>query len=185
MYVSLSDLKSYLQDYIVFISSFLKQNEMVSTTIVLLESEVTDPIGVNKEPSSFINVGTCFDFNTRQDNLFIVGTEDGKVFEYSKEYNNRLTTFDAHLMPIYAVKWNLFYKRIFITCSADWTVKIWDNRYRDPMFQFDLNAEVSDVAWAPYSSTTFAAVTVDGNIHFYDISLNIVNFYLKLITLID
>ena len=43
------------------------------------------------------------------------------------------------------------------------------------MFQFDLNAEVSDVAWAPYSSTTFAAVTVDGNIHFYDISLNIVS----------
>ena len=41
------------------------------------------------------------------------------------------------------------------------------------MFQFDLNAEVSDVAWAPYSSTVFAAVTVDGNVHFYDISLNI------------
>ena len=64
--------------------------------------------------------------------------------------------------------------------AYDWTVKIWDNRYRDPMFQFDLNAEVSDVAWAPYSSTTFAAVTVDGNIHFYDISLNIVIFLLKI-----
>ena len=74
---------------------------MVSTTIVLLESETPESSGLNKEPSTFINVGTCFDFNTRQENLFIVGTEDGKVFEYSKEYNNRLTTFDAHLMPIY------------------------------------------------------------------------------------
>jgi len=74
---------------------------MVHTTIVLLESEIPDSTSFDKGPSSFINVGTCFDFNTRQENLFIVGTEDGKVFEYSKEYNNRLTTFDAHLMPIY------------------------------------------------------------------------------------
>lgn len=30
------------------------------------------------------------------------------------------------------------------------------------MFIFDLHAAVGDVAWAPYSSTVFAAVTVDG-----------------------
>ena len=29
---------------------------------------------------------------------------------------------------------------------------------------FDLNAQVGDVAWAPYSSTVFAAVTVDGKV---------------------
>ena len=31
---------------------------------------------------------------------------------------------------------------------------------------FDLNAQVGDVAWAPYSSTVFAAVTVDGKVDF-------------------
>ena len=29
--------------------------------------------------------------------------------------------------------------------------------------------QVGDVAWAPYSSTVFAAVTVDGKVHFYDL----------------
>ena len=29
---------------------------------------------------------------------------------------------------------------------------------------FDLNSAVGDVAWAPYSSTVFAAVTADGNV---------------------
>lgn len=31
-----------------------------------------------------------------------------------------------------------------------------------PLFVFDLHAPVGDVAWAPYSSTVFAAVTLDG-----------------------
>lgn len=35
---------------------------------------------------------------------------------------------------------------------------------RKPLFMFDLNAQVGDVAWAPYSSTVFAAVTVDGKV---------------------
>jgi len=32
------------------------------------------------------------------------------------------------------------------------------------MFTFDLNSAVGDVAWAPYSSTIFAAVTADGKV---------------------
>lgn len=34
--------------------------------------------------------------------------------------------------------------------------------FSTPLFIFDLHAAVGDVAWAPYSSTVFAAVTVDG-----------------------
>ena len=32
------------------------------------------------------------------------------------------------------------------------------------MFTFDLNNSVGDVAWAPYASTVFAAVTADGKV---------------------
>ena len=30
-------------------------------------------------------------------------------------------------MAVYAVKWNPYHSKIFISCSADWTVKIWDH----------------------------------------------------------
>ena len=40
------------------------------------------------------------------------------------------------------------------------------------MFIFDLNSAVGDVAWAPYSSTVFAAVTADGKAHVYDLNVN-------------
>lgn len=36
--------------------------------------------------------------------------------------------------------------------------------FRKPLFTFDLNNSVGDVAWAPYSSTVFAAVTADGKV---------------------
>lgn len=35
---------------------------------------------------------------------------------------------------------------------------------RTPMFIYDLNSAVGDVAWAPYSSTVFAAVTTNGKV---------------------
>ena len=36
--------------------------------------------------------------------------------------------------------------------------------HRDAMFTFDLNSVVGDVAWSPFSSTVFAAVTADGKV---------------------
>lgn len=36
--------------------------------------------------------------------------------------------------------------------------------FSEPMFTFDLNNSVGDVAWAPYASTVFAAVTADGKV---------------------
>merc|ERR1711988_373461 len=37
---------------------------------------------------------------------------------------------------------------------------------------FDLNHSVGDVAWSPYPSTVFAAVTSDGKVHVYDLAEN-------------
>ena len=40
------------------------------------------------------------------------------------------------------------------------------------MFTFDLNSVVGDVAWSPFSSTVFAAVTADGKVHVFDLNIN-------------
>lgn len=37
---------------------------------------------------------------------------------------------------------------------------------------FDLGNAVGDVAWSPYSSTVFAAVTADGKVHVFDLNEN-------------
>mmetsp|Transcript_18184 Transcript_18184/g.37038 ORF Transcript_18184/g.37038 Transcript_18184/m.37038 type:complete len:154 (+) Transcript_18184:3-464(+) len=37
---------------------------------------------------------------------------------------------------------------------------------------FVLNTQVGDVAWTPWSSTTFAACTADGKVHVFDLAEN-------------
>ena len=44
----------------------------------------------------------------------------------------------GHHMAVYAVKWNPFHPRVFLSCSADWTVKVWDHSIPTPILSFDL-----------------------------------------------
>ncbi|MED6277281.1 hypothetical protein CHARACLAT_011730 [Characodon lateralis] len=144
------------------VSWTLVKNELISTDVIRLSvnGAVTD--GPNSAQLSSISHGTSFDFHKQIDNLFLVGTEEGKIHKCSKTYSSQfLETYDAHSMPVDAVKWNHFHPKIFISCSSDWSVKIWDHTINTPMFTFDLNAAVGDVSWSPYSSTVFAAVTTD------------------------
>ena len=40
------------------------------------------------------------------------------------------------------------------------------------MFTYDLGSAVGDAAWAPYSSTVFAAVTAEGKVFVFDLNIN-------------
>lgn len=71
--------------------------------------------------------GTAFDFHKKNDYLFLVGTEEGKIHMCSKAYTSQfLDSVDAHNMAVYKVRWNPYHPNIYVTCSADWTVKIWE-----------------------------------------------------------
>lgn len=117
--------------------------------------------------------GCSFDFNKKLDNLFLVGTEEGSIHECSKAYSGQyIKTYDGHHMGVHTVRWNPFHEDIFISCSADWTVKIWDHKSSQCILHFDLGNAVGDVCWSPYSSTVFAAVTTDGKVHVFDLAQN-------------
>jgi len=115
--------------------------------------------------------GSCFDFNQHIDNVFVVGTEEGNIFKCSTSYNKQyLMTYEGHQMAIYCAKYNKFHPRIFLTASADWTIKLWDHDYDKPIITFDLNSPVSSIEWSPYSSTIFAAVTNEGKIYIFELN---------------
>ena len=38
-----------------------------------------------------------------------------------------METYVGHHMAIYTIRWNPFHPRVFMSCSADWTVKLWDD----------------------------------------------------------
>lgn len=117
--------------------------------------------------------GCAFDFNPVNEHLFVVATEEGAIQSYSKAYNAQfLRAFEGHHMAVYSVQFNPFHPHVFLTCSADWTVKLWEINSTRPVLTFDLGCSVGDVAWSPYSSTVFAVVSSDGKVRVFDLSVN-------------
>eukprot|EP00483_Globobulimina_turgida_P001431 UN01433 len=124
---------------------------------------------------------SCFDFNPFMQHLYLVGTEDGHIMQCNKTYNDGCTRLysHAHYMNVYCVKWNLFHDKIFLSCSQDWTIKLWeindkkqDSQNEKAIITYDLGSGINDIAWAPFSSTMFAAVTCDGRLHIFDLMQN-------------
>uniref|UniRef100_A0A3Q1EEL9 Dynein axonemal intermediate chain 1 n=1 Tax=Acanthochromis polyacanthus TaxID=80966 RepID=A0A3Q1EEL9_9TELE len=146
------------------VSWTLVKNELVCTDIIRLPL-----IGC---VSNFTACGTSMDFHKQIDYLFLVGTQEGKIYKCKTYSSKILETYDAHPMRVDTVKWNHFHPKVFISCSSDWTIKIWDYTINTPVLIFDLKEPVGDVAWSPYSSTVFAAVTTDGNVHVFDLNIN-------------
>jgi dynein intermediate chain 1 len=155
---------------------FLMKNKLESEEVMELKlMSGTSGGGGEDDETSLAGLagGLCFDFNSQSEHLFLVGTEEGRIHKCSKAFSGQyLETYEGHSMAVYTVRWNPFHPKIFISASADWTVKMWDHTNRTPVMSFDLAQAIGDVAWAPYSSTTFAAITSDGVVHIYDLSIN-------------
>jgi dynein intermediate chain 1, axonemal len=152
----------------------LVKNDLMHNDVIILKVKEESLEGPDGARLVTYGSGTTLDFHRVTDHLFIVGTEEGLVHKCSKAYSSQfLDTFEAHHMAVYKVAWNPFHPDIFITCSADWSVKIWDHHKNgEPLFVFDLGSPVGDVAWSPYSSTIFAAVNSDGKVFIFDLNVN-------------
>ena len=86
--------------------------------------------------------GCCFDFSRLSEHLFLVGTEEGRIHKCSRAYQSQyLETYEGHYMAVYSVRWNNFNPKIFLSCSADWTVKLWEHTRKLPLMSFDLNTQ--------------------------------------------
>lgn len=127
-----------------------------------------------EDAGSLVNLagGCCFDFNKAAEHLFVVGTEEGALQLYSKAYNCQLLqSYEGHHMAVYTVRWNPFHPRVFLSASADWSVKLWEFNTHRPVMTFDMSNSVADVAWAPYSATMFACITTDNHLRVFDLSV--------------
>lgn len=190
----------------------MSQNELSHEVLMTLQHEAVGAIkspekddvavGPDEETLLLPALCCCFDFNFQMEHLYLVGTEDGHIMECNKTYNDGPTAFyaNAHHMNVYAVKWNPFHDKIFLSCSEDWTIKLWETANvsqtqnkssgqsptrpakttavkttpatPEPIITYDLGCSVNDLAWSPFSATVFGAVTADGRVHIFDLAQN-------------
>ncbi|KAJ8933169.1 hypothetical protein NQ314_014176, partial [Rhamnusium bicolor] len=151
----------------------LMQNDLAVTTIITLFLAGDASPGPDGTLLRVKGCASCVKMHPKNPIIYLVGTEEGFIYKCSTEYSSMyLLTYNAHQLPVYRIDFNRYNTDIFVSCSADWRIKIWEDDRLEPLFVFDVGDRVGDVKWAPYSSTVFAAVTAGGRVFVFDLNVN-------------
>mmetsp|Transcript_5976 Transcript_5976/g.13861 ORF Transcript_5976/g.13861 Transcript_5976/m.13861 type:complete len:746 (-) Transcript_5976:24-2261(-) len=147
------------------------------TDLIKLKRVATHKKVANTKNEAFISrmaSGMCADFNSKDSSLYIVGTEEGTMHKCSVSYNEQyLETYTGHSGPVYKVEWSPFLPSAFLSCSADWAIKLWHQEQDSAMLTMQSSADyVADIEWSPWVSTIFASVTGDGFVCIWDMSIS-------------
>lgn len=93
---------------------------------------------------------------------YLIGTEDGSVHRCSASYTDAfLTSHFFHQGPIYQLAYNHVCPDVFLTCSADWRLALWNGAEGEEARPFVLKAASSpivDAAWCPQSACMLASL---------------------------
>ncbi|XP_008070391.1 WD repeat-containing protein 78 isoform X2 [Carlito syrichta] len=111
--------------------------------------------------------------NPMDTNIYLAGTEEGHIHKCSCSYNEQyLDTYRGHKGPVYKVTWNPFCHDVFLSCSADWGVIIWQQENVKPFLSFyPTTYVIYDVAWSPKSPYIFAAAN-ESRVEIWDLHIS-------------
>jgi WD40 repeat protein len=116
--------------------------------------------------------GLSIDFSRKDPTIYFAATDDGTIHRCSTAYTEQyLDTFFGHHGPVYKVRCNPFAYNYFLTCSYDWTARLWnlnDNAGKMIFSPPNLMDQINDIEWSPNLSTRFSLVTNDGRVEIWD-----------------
>lgn len=131
----------------------LMQSKLTITTIITLYLDKEHTDGPDGNNIKLKGCGTCMIFHPKQPEIFLVGTEEGLIYKCSTAYSSKylgfvfifcrnfyiiflfflfryLMTYHAHYLSVYKIDFNQYNSNIFVSCSGDWRVKIWEDMRR-------------------------------------------------------
>ncbi|XP_071952753.1 dynein axonemal intermediate chain 4-like isoform X2 [Antedon mediterranea] len=117
--------------------------------------------------------GLCFDFSPKDSNIYLAGTEDGLIHKCSCSYNEQyLDSYHGHTGPVNRIEWSPFLPDVFLSCSNDWSIRLWQHDHLQPVLNFFSSTKsVMDVCWSPTSASVFGCVN-EGAIEIWDLDQN-------------
>ncbi|VUZ41390.1 unnamed protein product [Hymenolepis diminuta] len=121
-------------------------------------------------------VGTTLCFNNVDKNLYLVGIENGQIHKCSCSYSEQyLYTYNGHTSSVYSLKYSPFIPEVFLSCSADWTVRLWhEERLESYHTMATHSSAVNDVAWSHNHGAVFAC-TNEGNVELWDLERSLLD----------
>lgn len=127
-------------------------------------------------------LGLCLEFPTKDSQIYMAGSEEGYIYRCSCSYNDQhLDVTKGHDGPVNKIRSSPFIPEILLSCSPDWTVKLWKTNYSTSansnvtnliaeFHSLNLFDSVHDIVWSPTISTVFALVAGDGRVEVWDLS---------------
>uniref|UniRef100_A0A8B9VBZ4 Dynein axonemal intermediate chain 4 n=1 Tax=Anas zonorhyncha TaxID=75864 RepID=A0A8B9VBZ4_9AVES len=165
------------------LTKWLVQKELNCTDLMKIKRAGSEKKNLprEKERKSVVLIsrqaaGMCFDFHPKDTNFYLAGTEEGLIHKCSCSYDQQfLETYKGHKGPVYKVAWNPFSTDMFLSCSADWSIKLWHQNSQTPILTFSSTTTVvHDIMWSPKSVFIFAAVN-ESRVEIWDLSVSILD----------
>ena len=141
---------------------------IIQWTLVQSEMKLTEIANIDAGVVSL-------DYYNESSTHFKVACDDGNIYEVLRTRTTQPPTFfQAHCPPCVQLCHNQYHSQVFATCGTDWQIKLWRNGQTDaPLQIYDFAPNcINAIQFAPHSSTVFAAVSSDGILYIYDISIN-------------
>lgn len=110
-------------------------------------------------------------FNPALDWLYAIATDAGVVRLCSTAYfSTYVQTFsqNTHSMPVYGISWNRYNPDVLMSCSEDYTVKMWKKDRASPIYTIDMTSTVVDCCFSNVVSCEIIAGLANGNLVVYD-----------------
>lgn len=178
--------RAHKVEHVVSVSTegqFIKWNShgnLMQIDVLKLKKNLFNAVWVSREKrpiypkeNGFVKIrAICFDFSPKDASTYILGTESGLLHRCSCSIGEHfLNSYLGHDAPVYQVQWSPHLNQIFISASADWTVKLWHEKIFSPTIVFRTgDKHITGVCWAPNNSTVFACASLNGSIQVWDIT---------------
>lgn len=115
-------------------------------------------VPISHQPSAFI-----LRRHPITNDIYFVGSDEGCVYRCSVNYlHQHVDSFVAHDGPIYSFEFSPFCQKLFLTCGADWCIRIWAEGFTEPLITLSTAmACVRNACWSPICSTIIASIVND------------------------
>ncbi|KAI0033657.1 cytoplasmic dynein intermediate chain [Vararia minispora EC-137] len=183
-------------------------NLITSSTDGLVCSWLVDMLAQPQETLELVHAGhnktgevaiTALDFPDNETSTFWIGTEEGNLYQANRHDRagakaglNAHDVYRAHAGPVTGLHFHpadgpVDFSDLFLSCSVDWTVKLWRARGLTntkpstggaptavpPLYSFDeADDYVYDVKWHPTHPAVFGAVDGSGKFDLWNLNID-------------
>ena len=78
----------------------------------------------------------------------MAGTEDGNIHRCSVSYSEQyLDNYFGHTGPVYQIAWSPFVPELFLSASADWTMRLWKEEQEASLLVFQVRESLRMIFW--------------------------------------